>query len=249
MVNVTNSVVIVTGAASGMGEAIAKQFGENDAHVVLTDIDEDGLDRVVDEIERQGGSAFSVVGDVSDTDSVRSVVDTAVNEFGTVDILVNNAGILDDFVPAGDVSNEQWEGILGVNLDGPFYFTRAALPELQSGDDEGVIINIASIAGKVAGGGGAAYTVSKHGLIGLTKAVSEHYGPDVRANAICPGAVKTGMTADMQGELESMSEETPAKRPAEPEEIANVALFLASDESSFIHGTPVNVDGGMLVDN
>jgi len=248
MVSLQDRTVIVTGAASGMGKAMAEAFAGEGSNVVAVDVDEDAATEAVDEITAGGGEARAVYGDVSDRESVEQVVETTVDEFGTVDVLCNNAGILDDFQPLGDTSDELWEAVLGVNLDGPFLLTRAALPHLMDGDDEGVVINIASIAGKVAGGGGAAYTSSKHGLIGLTRHLSEAYGPDIRANAICPGAVKTGMTEDMTEELQAMSEETPAKRPADPEEIGRVAVFLASDDSSFMHGAAVDVDGGMLVD-
>lgn len=248
MVTLQNATVVITGAASGMGRAMAVEFAEEGSNVVVVDVDEDGTDEVVSEITDDGGTAIGVFGDVSDTESVETVVETALEEYGTIDVLVNNAGILDDFAPAGDTSDDLWDAVIGVNLDGPFYLTREALPALKDGDEEGIVINTASIAGKVAGGGGAAYTASKHGLIGLTKHLSEAYGPDIRANAICPGAVKTGMTDDMEDELQEMSAVTPAERPADPEEIARVATFLASDDSSFIHGTPVNVDGGMLVD-
>lgn len=248
MTTIENSVVVVTGAASGMGEAMATEFADEGATVVGVDVDEGDLADTVDKITQRGGEAVDLFGDVSDQESIEHVVETVTEKFGTIDVLCNNAGVLDGFAPAGDTSDELWETTLGVNLDGPFMLTREALPHLMDGDEEGVVIMTASIAGKVAGGGGAAYTVSKHGLIGLTRHLSEAYGPDIRANAVCPGAVKTGMTADMTDQLEALAAETPAKRPADPEEIARVAVFLASDDASFIHGTPINVDGGMLVD-
>lgn len=244
MVELQGSVVVITGAASGMGKAMVHKFADEGANVVAVDID-DSVDDVANDI---GENTIGVHGDVSDTDSMESVVEAAVDEFGTVDILCNNAGILDDYTPVGDTSDDLWDGVLGVNLNGPFYLTRAALPELQSGDEEGVIINTASVAGKAGGGGGAAYTVSKHGVIGLTKHLTTAYAPDIRANAICPGAVKTGMTEDMEDKLNDLAATTPADEPAEPEEIASVAVFLASDDASFIHGEAINVDGGMLSD-
>lgn len=248
MVSIPESVAVITGAASGMGRSIAHEFAAEGAAVVVVDVDEEGADEVAAEIEADGGEAISVYGDVTDQESVEEVVETTVEKFGTIDILCNNAGVLDDFAPVGDASDDVWYGVIDVNLHGPFLLTRAALPELLEGDEEGIVINTASIAGKVAGGGGAAYTTSKHGLIGFTKQLAHDYGPDIRANAICPGAVRTGMTDDMLEDLEAMTAETPAQRYAEPEEIAEVAVFLASDESSFVHGTAVNVDGGWLVD-
>ena len=250
MVELTDSVVVITGAASGMGRSMALEFADEGASVVVVDVDEDGIGSVVEEIDGAGGEAIGVHGDVTDSDSVEAVVERAVDEYGTIDVLVNNAGILDDYAPVGETSIDQWNAIIGVNLDGVFMLTKAALPDLLEGDDEGVVINTASIAGKVAGGGGAAYTSSKHGVIGFTKQLSHDYGPEIRANAICPGAIETGMTEALieAGEVEPMVAETPAGRHAQPEEVADVALFLASDDASFVHGTAVDVDGGWLVD-
>ncbi|AUX10163.1 3-oxoacyl-[acyl-carrier protein] reductase [Halalkaliarchaeum desulfuricum] len=248
MVSLPDSVAVVTGAASGMGRSMAEAFADEGASVVVVDVDEDGATDVAEHIRSGGGDAIAVIGDVTDADSVDEVVDRTIDEFGTIDVLCNNAGVLDDFTPVGDASDELWYGVIDVNLHGPFLLTRAALPELQQGDDEGVVINTASIAGKVAGGGGAAYTTSKHGLIGFTKQLSHDYGPEIRANAICPGAVETGMTDQMIEEMEAMTADTPAQRYAQPEEIAAVAVFLASDDASFVHGTAVDVDGGWLVD-
>ncbi len=250
MVELTDSVVVITGAASGMGRSMALEFGHEGASVVVVDVDEDGIDDVVEDIDDEGGEAIGVYGDVTDPDSVEAVVERAVDEYGTIDVLVNNAGILDDYAPIGETSIDDWNAVIGVNLDGVFMLTKAALPDLLEGDDEGVVINTASIAGKVAGGGGAAYTTSKHGVIGFTKQLSHDYGPEIRANAICPGAVETGMTEALieAGEVEPMVADTPAGRHAQPEEVAAVALFLASDDASFVHGTAVDVDGGWLVD-
>ncbi|ARS89868.1 SDR family NAD(P)-dependent oxidoreductase [Natrarchaeobaculum aegyptiacum] len=250
MVELTDSVVVVTGAASGMGRSMALEFAGEGASVVVVDVDDDGIERVVAKIDDDGGEAIGVHGDVTDPDSVEGVVDRAVDEYGTVDVLINNAGILDDYAPVGETSLEQWNAVIGVNLDGVFMLTKAALPKLLEGDEEGVVINTASIAGKVAGGGGAAYTSSKHGVIGFTKQLSHDYGPEIRANAICPGAIETGMTEELidAGEIEPMVAETPAGRHAQSEEVAAVALFLASDEASFVHGSAVDVDGGWLVD-
>lgn len=248
MVAIPDSVAVVTGAASGMGKEMARAFAEEGASVAVVDVDEEGATDVAAELQETAGDAIALYGDVSDRDSVEDVVDRVVEEFGTIDILCNNAGVLDDFTPAGEASDDLWYGILDVNLNGVFLMTRAALPKLQEGDDEGVVINTASIAGKVAGGGGAAYTTSKHGVIGFTKQLSHDYGPEIRANAVCPGAVETGMTDEMLEQLEAMSAETPAERYADPTEVADVVKFLASDEASFVHGTAVNVDGGWLVD-
>ncbi|WP_280585638.1 glucose 1-dehydrogenase [Halorubrum sp. Boch-26] len=248
MVTLSDGVVVVTGAASGMGRSMAHEFADAGAAVAVVDIDADGAAAVADAIGSAGGEAIAVDGDVTDTESVERIVDLTVDEYGTIDVLCNNAGVLDDFAPVGETTDDLWNGILDVNLTGPFYLTRAALPALRDGSAEGVVINTASVAGKVAGGGGAAYTTSKHGLIGFTKQLAHDYGPEIRANAVCPGAVETGMTEEMIEDLEAMTADTPAGRYADPEEIATVVAFLASDDASFVHGAAVDVDGGWLVD-
>lgn len=246
MVAIQDSVAVITGGASGMGEAMAHEFADIGAAVVVVDIDGDGAEHVVSDIAAAGGEAVPVSADVAVSDRVQAVVDRAVEEFGTIDVLCNNAGMFDEDLGLGALSEERWHDVLGVNLHGPFLLTKAALPALQDGPEEGVIINTASVAGKSGGGGGAAYTASKHGLVGFTKALTDHHAPDIRANAICPGFVATGMTADMLDELAAMAAETPAGRYAQPEEIARIAAFLASDEAAFIHGEAINVDGGVL---
>ncbi|MFC4248268.1 SDR family NAD(P)-dependent oxidoreductase [Natribaculum luteum] len=252
MVSIADSVVVVTGGASGMGRSMALEFASEGASVVAVDIDEDSLDEVTSEIAANGGEAIGVVGDVSDRDSVEAVVEQATDEYGTIDVLCNNAGILDDYAPVGETSEELWDRVMDINLKGVFLLTKAALPALMDGDEEGVVINTASIAGKVAGGGGAAYTSSKHGVIGFTKQLAHDYGPEIRANAVCPGFIETGMTEDMieqtPDEVHEIVQETPAERYAEPEEVAQVVAFIASDNASFMHGTAVDVDGGWLVD-
>lgn len=251
MVSLSDSAAVVTGAASGIGEAIAHELASHGASVVVADVAED-VHAVADDVSEAGGEAIAQVTDISDPEEIDALVDTAVAEFGTIDVLCNNAGVFDESRSVGDTSETQWDHVLDVNLKGVFLLTKAALPHLQEGDGEGVVVNTASIAGKVAGGGGTAYTSSKHGLIGFTKQFANDYGPDVRANAVCPGFIDTGMTDDMiaetPDEVHAIVDGTPAKRYAEPEEVARVVRFLASDDASFMYGTAVDVDGGWLVD-
>jgi len=249
MVNVADSVVVVTGGASGMGAAMAREFAAEGAVVAVLDVDGEGAETVAEEVVSEGGDAIAVRTDVADPESVADAVAATVDAFGTIDVLCNNAGVFDENTPIHEMSEERWRNVLGVNLDGPFLLTREAVPELREGDDEGVVINTASVAGKSGGGGGVAYTASKHGLVGMTKQLAVRYGPEIRANAICPGFVATGLTEGMLDELAELAEGTPAERYAQPEEIADVATFLASDEASFVSGEALNVDGGTLADS
>lgn len=246
MVTIEDSVALVTGGASGMGRAMAREFAERGADVAVVDVEEDGAEDVADEISADGGSAIAVRADVSESRDIETAVERTVDTYGTIDVLCNNAGIFDGDIPLDEMSADRWHGVFGVNLHGPFLLTKAALPALLDGNDEGVVINTSSVAGKSGGGGGVAYTATKHGLIGFTKAIAHHHAPEIRANAICPGFVATGMTAGMLDQLAEMAAETPAERYAEPEEIGEIVAFLASDAAKMIHGEAVNVDGGIL---
>ncbi|MFA4926906.1 MAG: glucose 1-dehydrogenase [Patulibacter sp.] len=239
-------VAIVTGAGSGMGAAMALRFAAEGAEVVGLDIDGDALARVA---ASAPGTIRPEVIDVSDPDAVEALV-AATAARGRIDVLCNNAGVLDDYAPAHETSWELWRRILGVNLDGPFLLSRAVAPVMVA-QGKGAIVNTCSIAAYVAGGGGAAYTASKHALLGLTRQLAFDYGPHgVRVNAVCPGAVATGMTTELRtpdqanAHVDRAIAATPAGRWGDPGEVAAVALFLASDEASFVHGTPVLVDGG-----
>lgn len=245
-------VAIVTGSSSGMGEAIAKEFAKEGAKVVVNYTrSADAAAQIVDEIRKIDGEAIAIQADVSKIEDAKKLIDSAIKEFGTIDILVNNAGILDDYAPVLDTSEELWDKIMNINLKGQFLCCKFALPYMIE-KEKGVIVNFSSIAGHVAGGGGAAYTAAKHGVIGLTKQISFDYGKmGIRANAVCPGAVKTRMTkevfADEDAPVMDAVRGVPAGRYGYPEEIAKLVLFLASEDSEFIHGTDVVIDGGWIV--
>jgi 3-oxoacyl-[acyl-carrier protein] reductase len=172
----------------------------------------------------------------------------ALERFGKVDVLMNNAGVLDDYLAAADTPTEVWNRVLGVNLNAHFFTARALVPQmLERGD--GAIINVASTAGLNGGNGGVAYTASKHGVIGFTRQLAFDYArKGIRCNVLCPGAVETGMTKEIfaspDAAVMAAVESAPIGRWAQPDELANVALFLASDEASFVNGAVYLVDGG-----
>lgn len=243
---------VVTGAGSGMGRAMAQAFRREGARVVALDVRGDAAERTIAELPGDTGAdgSFALAVDVSDAAAVDAAVETAIERTGGIDVLCSNAGVLDGYAPAHETSVEQWQQVLAVNLTGPFLLARRIAPHMAERGG-GAIVNTASISSFVAGGGGAAYTASKHGVLGLTRQLAFDYGRSgVRVNAICPGAVATEMTASLRvpseanAHVDAQIAGTPAGRWAEPEEIANLALYLASDAASFIHGTPVLIDGG-----
>lgn len=241
-------VAIVTGAGSGMGKAIAKAYAGEGAKVIASDLDLAAVNAVVEEIAAAGGTATAVLANVAKQEDIDHLIDTAVATYGTLDILVNNAGIMDNFKPAAEVNDELWEKVFAVNVTGPFRAIRKALPIFLE-KKSGVIINIASVGGLYGSRAGAAYTASKHAVVGLTKNVGFQYALEgIRSNAIAPGGVKTNITATLVPDEFGMKRSTIGgsanPRIGEPEEIASIALFLASDESSFVNGAVITADGG-----
>ena len=237
---------LVTGAGSGMGRAIAQEFAREGAKVACLDINAEAAKMTALEI---GG--FAVTCDIADPAAVATACAIAETELGRIDILVNCAGILDGYAPITETSDALWDRIMNVNLKGMFLVSRAVLPAMVARGN-GAIVNISSIAGMVAGGGGAAYTASKHGVIGLTRQTSYDYGKKgIRANAICPGAIETAMTRDIlnSGDMAVMElvRSVPAGRHGQPGEVAKLALYLASDEAGFVHGAVMAIDGGWTV--
>lgn len=251
MKKLEKKVSIITGAGSGMGKAIALLFASEGSKVLATDIDQKRLDVLKNEIKSTGGEVTTLLANMAKEEDVENMIKAATATYGTLDILVNNAGIMDHFQPVGELENSMWEKVMKINLEGPFKAMRSAV-KIFLAKNAGVIINICSIGGLKGGVAGAAYTASKHGLIGLTKNTGYLYSKSgIRCNAIAPGAVKTNIgetidnskiTALVKDRIMSGMVLNP--RTAEPSEIAKVALFLASDDSSFVNGAVVTVDGG-----
>ena len=251
MKKLENKVAIITGAGAGMGKAIALLFLNNGCKVIAADINQDRLNTLYAEVKKMGGIITTIKANMANEVDVDAMINLAKSTYGTLHILVNNAGVMDNFQPVGEVDNETWDYVMKVNVDGPFKAMRAAIKIFME-NGSGNIINIASIGGLKGGVAGAAYTTSKHALIGLTKNTGHIYAKTgIRCNAIAPGAVATSI-----GETIDMTKITPMvqdrimtgmalnPRIGEPNEIAAAALFLASDDASFINGTVLVVDGG-----
>lgn len=245
-----DKVVVITGAGSGMGRAMANEFASRGARVAALDIRLETAAATVSNLaDPSKGLAVQI--DISSPEAVEVAVQQVLDWSGRIDVLCNNAGIIDTFRPAHEVPLDEWHRTIAVNLTGPFLMSRAVIPTMlkQGG---GNIVNTASISSLSAGGGGTAYTAAKHGVLGITRQLTFDYGKlGIRVNAICPGATRTGLTmpeggSDFLPDTETEIMRTPAQRWGEPEDIAKLAVFLASDESDFIYGTEVVIDGGWM---
>ncbi|MFD6992498.1 glucose 1-dehydrogenase [Streptomyces sp. NPDC059943] len=240
--------VIVTGAGSGIGRSTALAFAAEGARVLIADLNAESAQSTVEAIERSGGTAIAVTGDLGDQAVVDRVTWTAVERFGSVDVLVNNAGIMDGMTALADVTDAEWERVLHVNLTAPFLLTRAVLPYMLAAG-KGAIVNTASEAGLRGSAAGAAYTASKHGVVGLTKNLAVMYRKQgIRTNAIAPGGTATGIAVNTDPSAHGPAALGPhfvnLGRLAQPEEQAAAILFLASDAASNINGVILPVDDG-----
>jgi NAD(P)-dependent dehydrogenase (short-subunit alcohol dehydrogenase family) len=243
-----DKIAVITGAGSGMGRAMAELFVQEGAKVVAADWHKDKIETAVHEI---GGSIIAHTANVAEEAEAVAMIERALGEWGRIDILVNNAGVMDLFSSVADVTNEMWRRCMAVNVDGPLYAMRRAVPEMLK-QGSGAIVNIASVAALGGGSAGAAYTASKHALVGLTQSTAYQYAKTgLRCNAIAAGGVNTNIMQSIDqtqidqsalGRIGAWHAANPGM--LEPIDLAEAALFLASDAARFINGVILPVDRG-----
>ncbi|TNE70616.1 3-oxoacyl-[acyl-carrier-protein] reductase [bacterium] len=247
MLRFTNKVVLVTGGAAGIGKATAQAFVNEGATVVIWDVNEAAGNELVNNWNAQGKVTRFAKVNVAKLDDVQAGVDAIVSEFGKVDVLINNAGITADrsFLK---MDAETWQRVIDINLTGVFNCAKAVVPSMVE-NKFGVILNASSVVGLYGNFGQTNYVATKAGVIGMTKTLSKELArKGIRVNAVAPGFIATEMVAKMPEEvLKGMEAKTPIGRLGKPEDIANAYVFLASDEASFITGTTLSVDGGVVI--
>lgn len=246
-----NQVAIITGSTKGIGKATALLLAAEGAKVVIVGTTEEAGNAVVDEIKAAGGEAFFQKTNVTSAADLDALVSAALDQYGKIDILVNNAGVGGSLANMDQITDEEWDKVLATNLTAPFQIMKRVIPVMEKAGG-GKIVNVASMASTAAGRGGIAYTTAKHGVLGLTRQVSlDHGHAGIRVNAVLPGPIDTQMIARVlampQHPLNMKIKMSPAGRPGQPEEVAKAILFLASEDSSFIQGAALAVDGGYTI--
>jgi len=246
-----NKTAIVTGAGAGLGKAICQLFAAEGCKVMAADVHPERLKALKQSLQALGYSITTCTVDVANQSSVKAMIDQAMSTYGQIDVLVNNAGVMDNFEPVGDCPDSTWNRVMNINLNGVYYAMNAAVPHMLKAG-KGSIINVASIGGLFGARAGAAYTTSKHAVIGLSKNTGYMYAKlGIRCNAIAPGAMETQIAESMDmSKITALVNERimPGMalnpRTSNPTEVAQVALFLASDDSSFVNASVVTADGG-----
>ena len=242
-----DKVAIITGAANGIGAATAVKFGKEGAKVAVCDIDMESIEKTVNEIKEMGGEAIGFKVDITKKEEIEEMVKTLMKKYGKIDILVNNAGIISD-AQLYKMTDDQFDKVININLKGTYLCTKAIVSIMRE-QGHGSIINASSIVGLYGNFGQTNYAATKFGVIGMAKCWAKELGrKGIRVNVVCPGFVKTSILAPMpKNVIESMEKKTALGRLAEPEELANVYAFLASDEASYITGAVIEVGGGVTL--
>ncbi|MCK4532376.1 3-oxoacyl-[acyl-carrier-protein] reductase [bacterium] len=243
----TDKVVLVTGAGGGIGASIALKFSQSGAKVVVADVIEEFSLNTVSRIMEQGGEALAVTVDVSQISSVEEMVKKILDKFGKIDILINNAGITRDNLLLR-MRDEEWDKVININLKGVFNCTKAVVRPMMK-QRKGKIVNIASIVGIIGNAGQSNYAASKGGVISLTKTWAKEFASrNINVNAIAPGFIRTKMTDKLSEQIrEKINQQIPLKRFGEVEDVANLCVFLSSDEANYITGEVIKLDGGMAI--
>ncbi len=243
-----DKVAIVTGAARGIGRSIAIKLASEGANIVIADYDISEAQSVIDEICKFGVKAIQVKANVADLESVDNLIKLTLDEFGKIDILINNAGITRDGLIL-KMSEQDWDAVIDVNLKGTFNCIKAVTKVLLKQKTGGRIVNMASVMGIIGNAGQANYSASKAGVIGLTKTTAKELGSrGINVNAIAPGFIQTAMTDELSDSIkEKILDQISLKKLGAPDDVAKAALFLCSEESEYITGQVINVDGGMVM--
>jgi NAD(P)-dependent dehydrogenase (short-subunit alcohol dehydrogenase family) len=248
--DLTGKVALVTGASKGIGKAIAELYAQVGAKVVVSSRKQDAVDAVVAEIKSKGGTALAVACNVGDATDIQKLIDATTAAYGSIDILVNNAAANPSFGPVVETSESSFDKIMSVNVKGPFELAKKVYPIMKA-KKNGSIINISSVGGLRPEPGLGIYSMSKAALISLTKVIAKEWGDDnIRVNVICPGLIKTKFSEALWSNekiMNTMMKMLPIKRVGTPEEIAALALYLASDASSYSTGSVFTADGGFTI--
>ncbi len=242
-------VAVITGGASGIGRACAHVMARSGADISIWDRDQAAIDTVLTELDGYGYRAQGIVVDVGDSDAVDEAMDEVLGTLGHVSVAVGNAGIGGEALTSGDYTDEAWHQVIRVNLDGVFYTQRAAIRAMKASGRGGSIVNMASVLGAVGFASAVAYTAAKHGVVGMTQVAAwEHASDGIRVNAVGPGFIRTPLVTShlTEEDLAGLSTQHALQRLGEPEEVAELVAWLASDGASFATGTYYPIDGGYL---
>ena len=249
MEKLKGKVAIITGAAQGMGKAVAELFAQEGAKVVVNDVIEEKAKKIAEEIRSKGGEALAIRADVTDSKEISRMVEETVKKFGTIHILINNAGILRS-TKTEEISEDEWNLVIDINLKGTFLCSKAVLPVMKK-NRYGKIVNFSSSAGRsVSTLGGVHYTAAKAGILGFTRQLAKEVASfGINVNSVCPGLIDTEMVRSncSPEKLKNYEHSFPISRMGTPEEVADLVLFLVSNESSYITGASLDINGGDLM--